>query len=242
MAAALVAYLRISVLQRLVALRNGVASSAAGSPVSVADDGHDEIGDLARSLRHFIEVIGAKEEELRLLAATDVLTGLANRRDFMCRAETEMLRTRRYNFPVSVMMMDIDHFKKVNDTWGHGAGDEVIRQVATIARDVCRVVDLVGRIGGEEFAVLLPQTAMNGALLVAERLRETVAGRTVMLANGQTLNVSISIGVADMTHEDDELGRLLGRADAALYEAKQLGRNRVCLAKSSGKPRKVLLS
>jgi diguanylate cyclase (GGDEF)-like protein len=234
MAATLVVYLRISVLQRLVALRNGVASSAAGARVDVADDGRDEIGDLARSLRHFIEVIGAKEDELRLLAATDVLTGLANRRDFMFRAEAEMLRTRRYNFPLCVMMMDIDHFKKVNDTWGHAAGDEVIRQVAAIARDICRSVDIVGRIGGEEFAVLLPQTSINGALIVAERLREMVAGRSVAISRGQSINVSISVGVAETAAERDELAPLLGRADAALYEAKQRGRNRVCVAKPSG--------
>jgi diguanylate cyclase (GGDEF)-like protein len=140
------------------------------------------------------------------------------------------------------MMLDIDHFKKVNDTWGHAAGDEVIRQVAAIARDVCRVVDLVGRIGGEEFAVLLPQTSMEGAAIVAERLRATVAGRIVSLADGQTLNVSISIGLAEMTQDDDNLAQLLERADAALYDAKQLGRNRVRQAKSPGKPQKLLLS
>jgi diguanylate cyclase (GGDEF)-like protein len=240
--AALVAYLRISVLRRLVALRDGVVSSAAGSPVPVADDGADEIGDLARSLRHFIEEIGIKEEELRRLAATDVLTGLANRRDFMARGTDEILRARRYNFHVCVLMMDIDHFKKVNDTWGHPAGDDVIRQVASTIRDICRVVDIVGRIGGEEFAVLLSQTDTEGALILAERLRETVAGRAVSLAGGQTLGVSISIGVAAMTQEDGDLSHLLARADAALYEAKQLGRNRVSLALSSDRPKEALLS
>jgi diguanylate cyclase (GGDEF)-like protein len=241
-AATLVAYLRISVLRRLVALRNGVVSGAAGSPVPVADDGHDEIGDLARSLRHFIEQIDIKEAELRRLAATDVLTGLANRREFMARGVEEILRARRYNSHVCVLMMDIDHFKKVNDTCGHAVGDEVIRQVATIARDVCRVVDVVGRIGGEEFAVLLPQTDREGGLILAERLRETVAGRTVSHAGGQILRVSISIGLAEMTREDDDLSHLLASADAALYEAKQLGRNRVRLAVPSNKPREALFS
>jgi diguanylate cyclase (GGDEF)-like protein len=239
--AMLVAYLQISVLRRLVALRNGVVSSAAGSPVPVADDGADEIGDLARSLRHFIEQIGLKEEELLRLAATDVLTGLANRREFMSRGADEIVRSRRYNFHVCVLMMDIDHFKKVNDTWGHAVGDDVIRQVATTTRDVCRAVDVVGRIGGEEFAVLLPQTDREGGLSVAERLRETVAACTVSLAGGQTLSVSISIGVAEMAREDGDLSHLLGRADAALYEAKQQGRNRVCLAVSSNKPAEALL-
>ncbi len=240
--ATLVAYLQVSVLRRLVALRNGVVSSAAGSPVPVADDGADEIGDLARSLRHFIEQIGIKEEELRRLAATDVLTGLANRREFISRGTDEVLRAKRYNSHVCVLMMDIDHFKKVNDTWGHAVGDDVIRQVAAIARDVCRAVDVVGRIGGEEFAVLLPETDRQGALIVAERLRETVAGRTVSLSGGQTLGVSISIGLAEMTREDGDLSHLLGRADAALYEAKQQGRNRVCVAVSSNKPQEALLS
>ncbi len=240
--AILVAYLHVSVLRRLLALRNGVVSSAAGSPVTVADDGADEIGDLARSLHHFIEQIGIKEEELRLLAATDVLTGLPNRREFMARGLDEILRAKRYNSHVCVLMMDIDHFKKVNDTWGHAAGDDVIRQVACVIREVCRLVDVVGRIGGEEFAVLLGQTDAEGALIVAERLRETVAGRAVSLAGGQTLSVSISIGVAAMTPEDGDLSYLLARADAALYEAKQRGRNRVCLTMSSGKPEEALMS
>jgi diguanylate cyclase (GGDEF)-like protein len=240
--ATLVGYLRISVLQRLVALRNGVASSAAGSAVTVADDGKDEIGDLARSLRHFIAVIGVKEEELRLLAATDVLTGLPNRRDFLARAGAEMLRIARYNFPLCVLMMDIDHFKKVNDTWGHSVGDEVIRQVAAVARDTLRAADLVARIGGEEFAVLLPQTSMNAAQSLAERLRETVAGRAVSIGGGQIVSVSISVGVATMRQEGDDLAHLLSRADAALYEAKQLGRNRVCLEKAPGTPKEVLAS
>jgi diguanylate cyclase (GGDEF)-like protein len=240
--ATMVAYLHTSVLRRLVALRNGVVSSAAGSPMKVADDGQDEIGDLARSLSHFIKVIGAKEEELRLLAATDALTGLANRRDFMARGEAEILRAKRYNTQVCALMMDIDHFKRVNDTWGHGAGDEVIRQVAAIIRDGCRAVDLVGRIGGEEFAVLLSQTATDSALTVAERLRETVSGLTVMVEGGHRLNVSISVGLAEMTQEDDELAQLLGRADAALYEAKQLGRNRVRVAKFPGRLETLLVS
>jgi diguanylate cyclase (GGDEF)-like protein len=240
-AATLVAYLHISVLRRLVALRNGVVSSAAGSAVPVADDGADEIGDLARSLRHFIEQIGIKEEELRRLAATDVLTGLANRREFMSRGAEEILRARRYNFHVCVLMLDIDHFKKVNDTWGHAVGDKVIRQVASIIREICRVVDNVGRIGGEEFAVLLSQTDIEGALIVAERLRETVAGCAIPLADGQTMGVSISIGLAAMTQADGDLSHLLGRADAALYEAKKLGRNRVRLAISPDRMKEALL-
>jgi diguanylate cyclase (GGDEF)-like protein len=139
-------------------------------------------------------------------------------------------------------MMDIDHFKKVNDTWGHSVGDEVIRQVAAVARDTLRAADLVARIGGEEFAVLLPQTSMNAAQSLAERLRETVAGRAVSIGGGQIVSVSISVGVATMRQEGDDLAHLLSRADAALYEAKQLGRNRVCLEKAPGTPKEVLAS
>jgi diguanylate cyclase (GGDEF)-like protein len=238
---ALVAYLQISVLRRLVALRNGVVGRAAGSPLPVADDGRDEIGDLARSLRYFIEQIGMKEEELRLLAATDALTGLANRREFTRRGEAEILRARRYGSPVCVLMMDIDHFKRVNDTWGHGVGDDVIRQVADISRDVLRSVDLIGRIGGEEFAVLLAQTNTEGAETVAERLREAVASSTVSMAGGQALKVSVSVGLAEVTHDGETLGQVLARADSALYAAKQLGRNRVCCAPASIKPMATLV-
>jgi diguanylate cyclase (GGDEF)-like protein len=226
---ALVAYLQVSVLRRLMALRNSVVSRAAGSPVPVDDDGQDEIGDLARSLRHFIEQIGLKEDELRLLAATDALTGLANRREFMARGQGEMTRAHRYGTNVCVLMMDIDHFKRVNDTWGHGVGDDVIRQVAATAVEAFRIVDVIGRIGGEEFAVLLPETSLDGALVAAERMRANVESRKVVTADARNLTVTISIGVAQMTQDEQTLSHLLGRADTALYDAKQLGRNRVCV-------------
>jgi len=232
----LVAYLQVSVLRRLLALRNSVVASAAGAAVPVDDDGGDEIGDLARSLRHFIEQINIKEGELRLLAATDALTGLANRRDFMARGQAEITRARRYEGDVCVMMMDIDHFKQVNDNWGHGAGDDVIRQVAAVSVEVFRIVDVIGRIGGEEFAVLLPETALDGALVAAERMRANVESRKVLTADAQSLSVTISIGVAQMEAGDQTLSQLLGRADAALYDAKQRGRNRVCVAQHAPEP------
>ena len=224
----LIAYLQINVLRRLVALRNSVSPGAAGGPV--ADDRADEIGDLARSLRHFLEEISTKEGELRLLAATDSLTGLANRREFMARGEAEFARSRRYPGNCCVLMMDIDHFKHVNDTFGHGVGDDVIRSVAETIVDVFRIVDVVGRIGGEEFAVLMPETPSSGALAAAERLRAAVQACQIVMTDGKSLYVTISIGVAHSRRDDETVSRLLGQADKALYDAKNGGRNRVCLA------------
>ena len=165
-----------------------------------------------------------------MLAATDPLTGLANRREFMARGEAEFARSRRYPGHCCVLMMDIDHFKRVNDTFGHGVGDDVIRSVAETIVDVFRIVDVVGRIGGEEFAVLMPETAPNGALTAAERLRAAVQLCRIATPDGKTLKVTISIGVAHSTRRDETVSRLLGQADKALYDAKNGGRNRVCMA------------
>ena len=224
----LIAYLQINVLRRLVALRNSVSPGAASQPF--ADDRADEIGDLARSLRHFLEQIRTKEGELQLLAATDPLTGLANRREFMACGEAELARSRRYPNKCCVLMMDIDHFKRVNDPFGHGVGDDVIRSVAETIVDVFRIVDVVGRIGGEEFAVLMPETPPDGAQGAAERLRAAVEACPIVTPEGKTLNVTISIGVAHSSGHDKTVSRLLGEADKALYDAKNAGRNRVCMA------------
>ncbi|MBI2276521.1 MAG: diguanylate cyclase [Dechloromonas sp.] len=167
------------------------------------------------------------ELELKHLAQTDFLTNIANRRHFMLLAEQEMARTFRYGGQIAVLMMDIDHFKKINDTYGHKAGDIVLRKFAELSRHALREVDILGRVGGEEFAVLLPQTDNERALEVAERLRKTTADAEIVLDQGGALHFTVSIGVASNTGAGTTIDAMLGQADKALYEAKHQGRNRV---------------
>ncbi|MFA6313936.1 MAG: diguanylate cyclase, partial [Sterolibacterium sp.] len=172
------------------------------------------------------------QRELERLAQTDALTGLANRRHFMESAEQELSRTLRYGGQLSVLMADIDHFKNINDTHGHQAGDLVLQRLGELCREMLRDVDVVGRIGGEEFAVALPQTGAEKALEVAERLRKTVAKSEVPLAHGIPLRITLSLGVTTLVDSNTNVDTLLAQADKALYEAKNLGRDRVCVFKA----------
>ncbi|MCR6629802.1 MAG: diguanylate cyclase [Magnetospirillum sp.] len=173
------------------------------------------------------------ERELRRLATVDPLTGAFNRRYFLSAAVQEMERAARYGTPLAVMMVDIDHFKRINDLHGHALGDEVLKQVVEVCRANLREVDVFARLGGEEFAALLPQTAMPGAHGLAERLRRAVAEMLVPIA-GQDVRVTISVGVAERHSDETRFDHLLGRADQALYCAKQAGRDRVEISASRG--------
>ncbi len=166
------------------------------------------------------------EAELRRMATTDPLTGLWNRRRFLELAEGELSRLRRYARPVSVLMLDIDHFKAINDTHGHAAGDEALCRLAELCRSELRETDHLGRLGGEEFAVVLPETSLAEAVEVAERLRQRLGDMPVPLGDA-TLRMTVSIGVAACRDGDTSIDRALGRADRALYAAKGGGRNRV---------------
>lgn len=167
------------------------------------------------------------EEELRRRATTDELTGLANRATFMQQLTEEFVRSQRYGHPLSVLMMDVDHFKAINDLYGHQVGDEVLRGVADALRLSLRSCDRAGRIGGEEFAFILPETGEAGAQHVAERLRQAVAGVEVPDSAGQLLVVRCSLGYATADGSEHHSDELLRRADQALYAAKRSGRNRV---------------
>lgn len=167
----------------------------------------------------------AIERKLERLAQIDPLTGVFNRRHFMLLAEKELARANRYGGVLSVLMLDIDHFKHVNDTHGHQAGDRVLRALGEIFRGILREVDFVGRIGGEEFAMVLPQTAIDQAVDVAGRLRRAVERTRVPLDQGLPLVVSVSIGVASLSSPNTNIDTLLGNADKALYTAKNEGRN-----------------
>ena len=169
------------------------------------------------------------EAELRRMATTDPLTGLWNRRRFLELAEGELSRLRRYGRPVSVLMLDIDHFKAINDTHGHAAGDEALCRLAEWCQGELRETDHLGRLGGEEFAIVLPETGLAEAVEVAERLRLRLSGLPMRMGDAD-LRMTVSIGVADCREGDGSIDRALGRADRALYAAKGRGRNRVVAA------------
>ncbi len=170
------------------------------------------------------------EAELVEMATTDFLTGLLNRRHFLSTMEGELNRLKRFDIPrAAVLMLDLDHFKRVNDTYGHAAGDAVLKHFAGLIRVELRKVDNGGRIGGEEFAILLLGAELNAALAFAERLRNTVHG-TPLDFEGQRIAITVSIGIAMLSPDDAGPDDALTRADKALYEAKHSGRNRVCCA------------
>ena len=167
--------------------------------------------------------------ELEKAAHTDSLTGLANRRVFMKRLSEEAERVRRHGNALSVLLFDLDHFKKINDSYGHDVGDRVLQKVAQVAEHIKRITDVVARTGGEEFALLLPETDHAGAMQLAERLRHAVATAQVEDNLGVPVQVTTSIGVATV-NEIDSMEGFLREADLALYRAKDSGRNQVCFA------------
>lgn len=171
------------------------------------------------------------ELELMHQARTDMLTGLPNRRHFLELAALELVRTVRYNNPLSILMVDLDEFKAINDAYGHQAGDRCLIKFADVCRRMMRSIDVTGRIGGEEFAILLPETDADQAMEVGERLRLNVSGAAVETEKGKALLFTASIGVAMLSPCIDDIDKLLAAADKALYRAKSNGRNCVELFK-----------
>jgi diguanylate cyclase (GGDEF)-like protein/PAS domain S-box-containing protein len=167
------------------------------------------------------------EDKLRQMAIHDPLTGLFNRGEGMRVLEEEIERAGRYHRPLSVIMLDIDHFKRINDTYGHGVGDKVLCGTANQLEKLVRTSDTVARYGGEEMLIVLPETGLGEALLLAERLREGVAANRVRQENGESISVSASLGVASYPAQGSSLEAVLAAADQALYKAKADGRNRV---------------
>ncbi len=165
-------------------------------------------------------------EQAEYQARTDYLTGLFNRRHFIELAERELARSARYQRQFTLLIIDVDQFKAINDTWGHSTGDVVLQKVSLIIREALRDVDIVGRTGGEEFAVVLPETNANIAMHVAQRLCKIVADAQII----PDVLVTISIGLTESNGRDIDLANLLDEADQAMYRAKQLGRNRVISA------------
>jgi diguanylate cyclase (GGDEF)-like protein/PAS domain S-box-containing protein len=177
------------------------------------------------------DITQRKEDEAKLtrLANIDGLTGLNNRRNFMDVAGLQFKQAKRYGKAFSVVMFDVDHFKRVNDTYGHDIGDAVLNKLARVCEETCRNVDIPGRLGGEEFAVAMPETSLNEAKLAAERLRKALAACRVVMPKG-VISFTVSLGVASANEQSENIETLLKAADMALYRAKEGGRNRVEVA------------
>jgi two-component system chemotaxis response regulator CheY len=167
-------------------------------------------------------------QQVEALAMYDGLTGALNRRAIEECAEAEFQTIARSKRPMSVILLDVDHFKNVNDQFGHAAGDQTLRQIAKALKENLRGYDRVGRWGGEEFILILPDTELKDALMAAERLRAQIGEMKIPLENEETISVRISLGVACTTNGFPSLSKLVDAADQALYKAKQNGRNRVC--------------
>lgn len=166
-------------------------------------------------------------KELEHLVTTDTLTGLPNRRSFFARAQTEFTRSNRYDRPLSLVMIDVDHFKDVNDKYGHLAGDEALRHISEIMKSCIREADMVARYGGEEFVLILPETDPEGAHFIAERVRSEIEASGLQIDSTTELKLTVSLGIACMSRENrlQDIDRLLQEADDAMYRAKAGGRN-----------------
>ena len=193
----------------------------------------DMLRKLARQVMALLELranekaLKASMDELEMLATTDELTGLHNRRSLMNRLRFEVARTRRFRTPLSAVMVDVDHFKRINDEFGHQMGDEVLAGIGRLVRENVRVIDVAGRYGGEELCILLPNTPLDGARKFAETLRSRIEAQ-VHSAGARKVAVTASLGIGSFNHMDiDDAEMLLKQADAALYRAKANGRNRV---------------
>jgi diguanylate cyclase (GGDEF)-like protein len=219
-------------------LRGSDGSTGVLGVISVArGDGDFEDGErelvayLARQAGVSVENVGLHELVQRQ-AVTDELTGLFNHRRFVEALESEAERARRFNQPVGLVMVDLDDFKAVNDSYGHQQGDEVLRQVAGLMRSYSREIDAPARYGGEELAIVLPQTDLSGAGRLAERLREGIEQLEIpRVSGGGSMRVTASLGVAALPESAGDVERLIAAADAALYEAKRGGKNKTVEAR-----------
>jgi diguanylate cyclase (GGDEF)-like protein len=193
----------------------------------------DEIEQLAIAFNSMAQKLEQSQRDLKNLAILDGLTGVYNRREFNLQLKSELERSERYHHPCSLIMMDIDYFKKLNDTYGHQGGDEALRAVAALLKQEVRPTDRVARYGGEEFAIILPETSNERAMVVAERLRVAIALESIPISEDQIINVTVSVGVATFPTDTTSESQLISLADQALYTAKKCGRNRVFQGRTS---------
>lgn len=220
-----------SILIPLKTLEEGASRFGKGDlDYRIASRGVDEFARLTQTFNAMASHIQSAHQKLSDLSVRDSLTGLFNNGEFHRLLAAEVARSQRYQHSFALLMVDIDHFKRINDNFGHPAGDAALRHLAATLTSGLRPVDCVARYGGEEFAMILPETALSGAVYVAERVRQTVYESSVEVAAQQTINVSVSIGLAVFPEHATNGQELIALADSALYEAKRAGRNQVRVA------------
>ena len=223
-----------SITAPLKELTINVRSVGTGETViETQSTGDDELGRLIRAINDMSARVSESTSNLKELTEHDELTGLYNSRALMRLLNDEIARSRRYGHTFSFIILDVDHFKNINDTYGHVAGDETLRQLAALITDSIREVDRAARYGGDEIAIILPVTEDTMALSIAERIRLSVSSQHVMLPGGEMVKIEISIGMAEYPGQKESAKDLISAADDALYEAKRKGRNRVCTEKTS---------
>ncbi len=222
----------------IVRRQNGRIAALADRLTHAADEGELVALDAARiddpRLRAAFRGLADRVADTWRLATVDPLTGIANRQAVLSRVEEELARAVRYHRPLSVILVDLDHFKRLNDSHGHAAGDAVLRTVAQLLAANVRSVDVAGRYGGEEFLVLLPETDVDAAAALAEKLRRIVGSAEVPIEGGEKLSITMSAGVAGGMGQVLRLDALVRDADAALYSAKALGRDQVFVFRETG--------
>jgi two-component system cell cycle response regulator len=188
-------------------------------------------GSIYYFISRLLQKINEAQQKLMALASIDDLTQLYNRRYFFERFNQEVERAMRYQRPLSCIILDIDFFKQVNDSYGHLAGDQVLIDIANILKNNCRQSDMAGRYGGEELIILLPETEANGAMIIAERIREMIEEHQTLDGKGVFITVTVSMGIASLTGPElknlDKIERIVQYADDALLLAKKQGRNRI---------------
>jgi diguanylate cyclase (GGDEF)-like protein len=200
----------------------------------------DEIGRVVSVIEYTRDITQRKRAErerdilvnrLRHLSRTDDLTGLLNRRALIERLEEETRRSQRYRSDLALIIADIDYFKEINDTYGHDAGDKVLQIISGLIKNLLRQTDIIGRYGGDEFLLILPQTSKKGAIEIAERIHSAVKDYDMHIGVERPVKTTVSLGVAQFDIDEEDINNLIKRADNALYIAKGRGRNRVYLIK-----------
>lgn len=222
-----------SILRPLAQLRQGAEHFGKGDlKYRVMIESRDELGRVAYAFNRMAVRLDRSLRTLRRLSTRDYLTNLLNAREFYRILDAELERAQRYQEKFSLLLIDADHFKKVNDRYGHQSGDKVLRDLARRIRIQVRNVDIPARVGGEEFAVILPNTTGEAALTIAERVRKAIEEREITLSDKEKsqVRISVSIGLASFPHSGRDAKELFHQADMALYNAKRGGRNRVSIA------------
>ncbi len=221
-----------SIVHPLSILKKGVANLGNGDfSHRILLTNQDELGQLAAAFNLMIEKLEQSQKALKDLATIDELTGVYNRREFNKLLKNELERSWRYSHCFSLLLLDIDYFKKLNDTYGHQAGDEALRQIAAILKQEFRELDRVARYGGEEFVIILPETSTASAYAVAERIRQVISNYSLSF-NGETIKMTVSGGLTSFPEDGNDRESLIHAADQALYAAKRSGRNQIIIYSS----------